>query len=146
MTSLDHSTPAESRATAIFHTLTRLQNPFMKWLLRTPLHGIVSRWFMLITVTGRRSGRLYTTPVQYRRVGATIYVITNMRYTWWKNLRGAAPVTLQVRGRILTGMADVSSDPATVEAAIGQIYPGLSSQQRDQLSASAVAITIQLDA
>jgi hypothetical protein len=48
----------------------------MKRLLRSPLHGIVGRSFMLITFTGRKSGRAYTTPVQYVQDSNTLYVGT----------------------------------------------------------------------
>jgi hypothetical protein len=33
--------------------------------LRSPLHGILSKNFLLINFTGRKSGRVFTTPVSY---------------------------------------------------------------------------------
>ena len=43
--------------------LMRLLNPFICALLRSPLHALVSRHILLLTYTGRRSGRQYTLPV-----------------------------------------------------------------------------------
>lgn len=74
--------------------LNRIVNPFMKWLLKSPLHGIVSGHYMLVTVTGRKTGKLYTTPVEYRRKDQAIMVITSQRHTWWKNLQSGVPCTL----------------------------------------------------
>jgi hypothetical protein len=40
-------------------------NDFMSWFLRSPLHGLLSNGMMLLTVTGRKTGKKYTTPVGY---------------------------------------------------------------------------------
>ena len=52
--------------------LSKIYNALMKSVLRSPLHGMVSKNFMLITFTGRRSGKVYTTPVNYVRDGDSI--------------------------------------------------------------------------
>jgi hypothetical protein len=46
-------------------------------LLRSPLHGLVSGRIMLLTVTGRRSGRSFTVPVSYLRYGENILSFTS---------------------------------------------------------------------
>ena len=38
-------------------------NTLMSLLLRSPFHGLVSTHLMLIRFTGRKSGKLITTPV-----------------------------------------------------------------------------------
>ena len=43
-------------------------NPMITWLLRSPLHGLVSKSIMLITYKGRKSSKEYTTPVNYLRI------------------------------------------------------------------------------
>ena len=40
---------------------------FVAWLLRSPFHGMLSNGMMLITVSGRKTGKKYTTPVDYTR-------------------------------------------------------------------------------
>ena len=35
-------------------------NDFITWVLRSPFHGMLSNGMMLITVTGRKTGKKYT--------------------------------------------------------------------------------------
>jgi len=95
----------------------------MKWILRTPLHGLVSSQYMLISVTGRKTGKIYQTPVQYRQCDQTVTVITQQAYKWWKNLTGGADVQLVIRGKPLQGVAVPSTDPADITAAMRTLYP-----------------------
>ena len=44
-------------------------NCVMKFVLRSPLHGVVSKKIMLLTFTGRKSGKRYTIPVSYTQKG-----------------------------------------------------------------------------
>lgn len=86
--------------------IQKLYNPIVIHLLRSPLHGLMSKSTMLITYTGRRSGRTYTTPVNYVRDGDTLLTVASHEHNWWKNLRGVAPVTVRVRGRDLQGVGE----------------------------------------
>lgn len=80
---------------------------------------------MLITFTGRRSGRLYTTPVRYVRVGETIRCFTSPEHLWWRNLRGGAEVVLRIAGENKKYNATViDKDPARVREAL-EHYLGL---------------------
>lgn len=83
-------------------------NPLMKAILKSPLHRFASREQMLITFTGRKSGKKYTTPVGYSIAGDTVLCFTDS--TWWKNLRGGAEVTLRIRGRDRKGLAEPTWD------------------------------------
>lgn len=122
----------------------KVQNPFMKWLLRSPLHGVVSRMYLLITFTGRKSGKVYTTPVQYAQDGNTLYIITSEGYTWWKNLRGGAQVQVHLRGISHPAQADISTDTETISALLAKIYPKLNGEARERFVRGKVAITAQL--
>lgn len=77
-------------------------------LLRSPLHGLVSKSLMLLTYRGRKSGKMYTIPVGYTRQEDTVTLFTD--HNWWKNLRDQAPVTLRLRGKKLQGTAEVIHD------------------------------------
>jgi deazaflavin-dependent oxidoreductase (nitroreductase family) len=79
-------------------------NPLMKLLLRSPWHGVASNEVMLVTVTGRKTGKRYTTPVNYVRDGDVLSVLTHAHRTWWRNLRGGAPVTIVLRGKTIQTM------------------------------------------
>jgi NADPH:quinone reductase len=95
-----------------FALLNRTGNPIMKAVLRSPLHGLASGKFALITVTGRRSGRRFTFPVGYarREDQVTIGVGWPERKVWWRNLRQPAPVEMRIRGRSYRGTAVAEGD------------------------------------
>ncbi len=44
-------------------TVPPIVNRTMKFVLRSPLHGIVDKKILLIAFIGRKSGKTYTTPV-----------------------------------------------------------------------------------
>lgn len=89
-------------------------NPVMTAFLRSPLHGLVSDSLLLITVTGRKSGREYATPVGYEEVDGTLYVTSQTDRVWWTNLRGGADVSVRLRGEERTGHAEVIEDNRAV--------------------------------
>jgi deazaflavin-dependent oxidoreductase (nitroreductase family) len=89
-------------------------NTFIAWLLRSPFHGMLSNGMMLITVTGCKTGKQYTTPVGYYRAGEYLWVITNRDRTWWRNLKGGSQVSLCLRRRTVHGLADLEMDERAV--------------------------------
>jgi len=92
-------------------------NRGMKFVLRSPLHGMVSKTTLLITFTGRKSGKIYTTPVSYSQHNDQVYIFSHA--DWWKNLRGGAPVTVRIRGQELQGLAEpVAEDKQAVAAGL----------------------------
>jgi|YNPBryBLVA2012_1023415.scaffolds.fasta_scaffold10173_3 deazaflavin-dependent oxidoreductase (nitroreductase family) len=97
-------------------------NGFMATLLRSPLHGFISKSMMLITVTGRKSGKTYSTPVNYLRSGDMLITTSYRERSWWRNLRGGAQVTVRVQGKDLTGQGEVIEDAAGVSAALAEYF------------------------
>jgi len=89
------------------HPIFRTINFTLAAILRSPLHGLISRHLLLITVTGRQSQRAYTVPVSYQLHARKVRIISERTDRWWRNLRGDANVTLQVRGRSVVGQASV---------------------------------------
>lgn len=77
----------------------KILNPAIAGLLRSPLHGIASGNLMLVTFTGRKSGKTYTTPVRYVRKGEDILCFTAPYIPWWRNLTGGAEVALLIDGK-----------------------------------------------
>src|SRR5690606_23230181 len=71
-----------------------------------------------LTVTGRKSGKPITTPVNYVRDGETLLVVSWKDRTWWRNLRGGAPVTLRLQGRDVRARGIVLEEEAAVTEAI----------------------------
>jgi deazaflavin-dependent oxidoreductase (nitroreductase family) len=93
-------------------------NPMMIWLLRSPLHGLISKSFMLVTYTGRRSGKMYTVPVNYVQNGPVLTVTSYRQRTWWRNLRGGAPLSVHLRGRDIQATGEVIEDDEGVVTAL----------------------------
>ena len=87
---------------------------FMTWMLHSPLH-IFMNGILLITVTGRKTGRAIATPVNYARDGDTLLVTSKIDRTWWKNLRGGADITLLINGKTYRAEATVIEDRVAVE-------------------------------
>ena len=81
-------------------------NPIMRGLLRSPLHFFVSKNMMLMTYTGRKSGKSYTTPMNYLEIGDVFYTISSRERVWWRNLRGGAQVTLRLEGKDIPAWAE----------------------------------------
>ncbi|CAG0982633.1 hypothetical protein ANRL2_02557 [Anaerolineae bacterium] len=90
-------------------------NDFMSAVLRSPLHGMLSNGMMLITITGRKTGRQYTTPVGYYEEGGYLWVLTSRERTWWRNLQGSASVDLLLKRRLIKGFAETELDEESVE-------------------------------
>jgi len=94
----------------------KIGNGTMKFLLRSPLHKLVSGNMMLVTVKGRKSGKAYTTPVNYIQDQRVVYGTSLKERTWWKNLRGGSEAVLRLRGQDVRATAEVVEDDPGVTA------------------------------
>ncbi len=98
--------------------IIRKLNPLIIAILRSPLHSMMSKAILVITFTGRKSGKRYTTPISYAQDGGTVYIFTHG--VWWKNLQGGVPVSLRLRGQELKGFAlPVSDDKQRIADGLG---------------------------
>lgn len=93
--------------------LRRLNSTIAR-LLRSPLHGVLSRNLLLMTYRGAKSGATRTLPLSYVEVGGRPYLCTRSS-AWWRNLRNGRAVELHLRGRRVTA-TPVVLDVATTEA------------------------------
>lgn len=83
-------------------------NRVMAGMLRTPgLQRRVGRGTALLTFTGRRTGRTYTTPVSYARAGDRVIIVGHVNRTWWRNLPDRPQVGLRLAGSDHVGTARV---------------------------------------
>ncbi|HEY6406294.1 MAG TPA: nitroreductase/quinone reductase family protein [Ktedonobacteraceae bacterium] len=82
-----------------------LANTIATTILRSPWHKMRSDRLLLLTFTGRKSGKEFTTPMHYVQEGETLRLI--VVYPWWKNLVGEATVRVLLRGKLRTGTAEV---------------------------------------
>ena len=89
-------------------------NDFVTFFLRTPLHVFLGNT-MLITVTGCRTGKRYSTPVGFYKDGENLWVLTNRDRTWWRNVKGGAEVSLLLKGKTVRALAEVELEKGSVE-------------------------------
>ena len=69
---------------------------------------------LLITVTGRKSGKPITTPTAYFREGDTLWIISQRSSKWWRNLRGSANAMVVLGGKRIPGRGSVIEDEHAV--------------------------------
>ena len=91
--------PAIARVMGVFNRIPKL-------ILRSPLHRIMSGRLMLLSFTGRSSGRSCTTPVSYIVEDAGTLLIAGGA-PWWANLRSGSPVSVRLGGRQRVAGVDV---------------------------------------
>jgi deazaflavin-dependent oxidoreductase (nitroreductase family) len=92
---------------------------------------------LLLTTTGRRTGRPRTTPVQYERFGHRVVVAaaaggSPSEPAWCGNLRANADVVLQMGNRVVPGTARVAeaSERAELWRAVCERNPALAGAER----------------
>ena len=95
-------------------------NPIMSWMIRSPLHFMVSKNMMLMTYTGWKSGKSYSTPMNYLALNGALYTNSYRDRVWWRNLRGGADVILRLRGEDIPARAEVIEDQAAVAGYLTQ--------------------------
>jgi deazaflavin-dependent oxidoreductase (nitroreductase family) len=124
----------------------RWYNPFVRALLNSPLHGVMSGRTLLLTFTGRKTGHEYTTPISYACDGRTLTLITSRQREWWHNLEGGAKVRLRLRGKVLCGTARVAAVEAPgIIHELETVYRGIPASRAAQLAADTVVLKIDLN-
>ena len=94
-------------------------NPIVKFILRSPLHGLMSRNTVLLEFKGRKSGKTFSTPVSYRDTNGRVHIFTDKSGKWWHNLRDGAEVRVTLRGRDFVGKPTVLAEASPqVQAAL----------------------------
>jgi hypothetical protein len=93
-------------------TLVKMGNPLVRMLLGSPLHRVIDDSFLVLHLTGRKTGRRYDIPVGYVDMEGRLIVVTVAR--WRVNLRGGADVEVTLRGCLRPMRALLDEDPATV--------------------------------
>jgi hypothetical protein len=87
-------------------------NPAVRALLRSPLHGAVDPVWLMLHLTGRRTGRRYDIPLGYVELDGRLLLLT--QHAWRANLRGGAQVEVTLRGRRRRMHAELVEDPDAV--------------------------------
>ena len=100
-------------------TFGKMMNKFPAAILRSPLHSLMSKKYLLLSFTGRKSGKKYTTPMSYIREADSLLMTTDS--PWWKNLRGGAPVTVRVEGHEHEGIGEAVTQHEEVVRVLGRL-------------------------
>ena len=106
--------------------IVRVVNTLPRLILRSPLHGLMSKQILLLTYTGRKSGKHYTIPITYAQVGDTLLLATDR--PWWKNLQGSTQVQIWFKGKKYLASTEVVTDEAT----ISELYHNILSEHPGQ--------------
>lgn len=94
-------------------------NPFVIFILKSPLHSYFSKSTLLLEFEGRKTGKRYSLPVSYVQDGDDFVVLSLKKRQWWKNLENGAPFTARVRGRKFPATAEVYRAVPDVAREIG---------------------------
>ncbi len=101
--------------------IMKVVNVPMRAVLRLPFPTPLSANLMLVSYTGRKTGKAYLQPVSYARDRDGDTLLTPGGGRWTRNLGGGRPVRLRLRGRDVPAHADLVGDAAEVERLLGVI-------------------------
>ena len=90
-------------------------NAFMSAILRSPLHPLLGDSFGVITVTGRKTGRRISTPINIARAADGFTVVSFRNRTWWRNLLGGRAGELRAGGKTIPVTARIIEQPGEVQ-------------------------------
>lgn len=136
--------------------VSKVMNAMPTLLLKSPLHPVMSARYLLLTFTGRKSGRRYTTPVAYLRDGDRLVISTDS--PWGCNVIDGRLVTVRLRGRTYDGVGHRLTSPTESEAAMRVLLTipgyaraagvdrthGISTEQVQRAAAQRTVIAIDL--
>lgn len=91
----------------------RLINVPMRLLLRLPFATPLSGQLMLLSFTGRKTGKRYQQPVSYVQDGDTL--LTPGGGKWKLNLREDQPIQIRLKGRAVQARPELVKDVDEVE-------------------------------
>jgi len=104
-----------------------IANAFMKGIICSPLHPLLGDSFAVIAVTGRKTGRRISTPINVTRQADGFSVVSYRTRNWWRNLLGGRAGELRVAGETIAVTARIIDQPAEVRDGLREyfkLYPG----------------------
>lgn len=104
---------------------------FQVFILRRNWMGKMGDFVMVITTTGRKSGKTFSTPIGYVYAGEAYVALTTggaVQSNWYQNVRAHPQATLEIKGQRRAVRVEFLDDPAQRAAALALF--------RDQRAAS----------
>ncbi len=108
---------AETRVNTTAPKLPRLAKSamsFQVWLLRRGLMGSLADEIMVITVSGRKTGRQYSTPIGFLRDGETIIALSRGS-SWYKNAVATGQAQVEIKKQKMKVRVEAVKDQAERE-------------------------------
>lgn len=80
------------------------------------LGPIVGRLVLLLTTTGRISGKPRVTPLQYEEIDGEIYIgsVRGTKADWYRNIEANPIVSVRVKARQVIGEGELTTDPKRI--------------------------------
>jgi deazaflavin-dependent oxidoreductase (nitroreductase family) len=78
------------------------------------LGPVIGGFIVLLTTTGRKSGKKRVTPLQYEKIGADYYLgaARGLNADWVRNIQSNPQVELRVGAKHVHGTAEIVTDPS----------------------------------
>ncbi|SDH94320.1 protein of unknown function [Sinosporangium album] len=124
------------RSSPVARLMLKLLNPYMRSSIRKGGHGADN--LILLHVTGRRSGTLFTIPVMKHDAGGDTFVLTEGG--WRVNLRGGADVELTEGGERRPAHARLDEDPDSIARTVAAVL-----RRRGPKGARGLGIVVNVD-
>jgi hypothetical protein len=105
----------QSPAIAVSHppaAILRVVNPILRFLLRTPVAGAARKQLMVLSFTGRKTGRRYAVPVTAHRIDNDLTALTGA--PWMRNFRDGATTEVLHDGKTTTMHGELIQDRSVV--------------------------------
>jgi hypothetical protein len=109
--------------------LLKVVNPVLRLALRTPL-GSALKQFMVVSFTGRKTGRRFSVPVSAHHLDGDLYVILEAK--WKYNFRDGAPADVLHNGRTTHMHGQLITDPAAVADIVHRVASSYGAKKAQQ--------------
>src|SRR5512145_1533799 len=78
------------------------------------LGPLIGGFIILLTTTGRKSGKKRVTPLQYEKIGVDYYLgaARGVNADWVRNIQSNSQVEIRVGAKQICGTAEVVTDPS----------------------------------
>tara|TARA_B100001939_G_C16886768_1_gene593443 strand:+ start:702 stop:1145 length:444 start_codon:yes stop_codon:yes gene_type:complete len=85
-------------------------NPIMIFILRSPLHFLVSHSVLVLYVTGAKTGKQYFIPVSFfEHSKGLLTCVTDKPNIWWRNLTSIDEIKILFKGKEI--LSRISTEP-----------------------------------
>ena len=86
-------------------------NPIMIFILRSPLHFLVSHSVLVLYVTGAKTGKQYFIPVSFfEHSKGLLTCVTDKPNIWWRNLTSIDEIKILFKGKEILSRISAETD------------------------------------